>query len=72
MSGSTEPPHLPVVVDEAGDSPRWVPLLGLAILCALALLVAARQAIGHDEKAETAIAADGGTAAQPSEKPAAQ
>lgn len=68
MSDSKEPPRLPNVVDEAGNTPSWVPLLGLGLLCLVALAVAARQAIGHGES-KTVIAADGG--AEPQAKPAA-
>lgn len=39
MSETREPPGLPNVVDEAGDTPSWVPKLGLALL-GLALLYA--------------------------------
>lgn len=43
MSGSKQPPHLPEVVDEAGETPRWVPWLGLGLLGVFALLLVARQ-----------------------------
>jgi hypothetical protein len=33
-----EPPGLPKVEDEALDTPMWVPILGLSLLGALALL----------------------------------
>jgi hypothetical protein len=73
MSGSKQPPDLPDVVDEAGDSPSWVPMLGLALLCALALLIAARQALHHDDSAApegaAAAGADGGVAAAAGDKP---
>jgi len=66
MSGSKEPPHLPEIVDEAGDSPSWLPLVGLALLCVLALGLAARQAIGpSDEQPKPAVEADAGAAAAP-------
>ena len=31
MSHAHTPPQLPEVTDEAGDSPRWLPLLGVAL-----------------------------------------
>lgn len=48
MSASKEPPRLPEIQDEAGDTPSWVPLLGLGLLCLVALLIAARQAVHKD------------------------
>ena len=62
MSASKEPPHLPDVVDEAGESPGWIPLMGLGLLCLVALLVALNQAVGKDEPAAAAAGADGGVA----------
>jgi hypothetical protein len=40
MSHANTPPTLPTVVDEAGDSPNWVPVLGLALFALVSLLVA--------------------------------
>jgi hypothetical protein len=31
MSHAHTPPELPEVTDEAGDTPRWVPLLGAVL-----------------------------------------
>lgn len=31
MGHAHTPPELPEVSDEAGDTPRWVPLLGLVL-----------------------------------------
>ena len=31
MSHAHTPPQLPEVTDEAGDSPRWLPWLGIAL-----------------------------------------
>ncbi len=31
MSHAPTPPELPEVTDEAGDTPSWVPLLGVAL-----------------------------------------
>jgi hypothetical protein len=44
MSHANTPPTLPTVVDEAGDSPTWVPVLGLALFALVGLLVAIRLA----------------------------
>jgi hypothetical protein len=43
MSDAKQAPRLPDVVDEAGATPRWVPLLGIALLIAAVLLVGVRQ-----------------------------
>jgi hypothetical protein len=40
MAQSNPPPSLPEVVDEAGNSPRWVPALGLGLFLLLAGLAA--------------------------------
>jgi hypothetical protein len=70
MSNVKEPPSLPDVTDEAGNTPGWVPLLGLAILCLVALLIAARQAIGPQAPAgEVADGADAGTASADTQAP---
>jgi hypothetical protein len=45
MSESKEPPRLPDVVDEAGPSPRWLPWLGVGLLCLFALLITAQATI---------------------------
>jgi hypothetical protein len=39
MSHSKSPPSLPQIVDEAGDSPRWLPLLGAFVFALLAFMV---------------------------------
>jgi len=78
MSHSNEPPALPVVViDEAGDTPNWVPLVGLALLVVVALLIAMRQALGigvpaePPAKTQTADTAPQAAEAKPAEaKPA--
>ncbi|MET0386345.1 MAG: hypothetical protein ABW321_10325 [Polyangiales bacterium] len=54
MAHSKDPPSLPKVVDEAGDTPSWVPALGLALFALLALLFAARYATSDDPKAKSA------------------
>jgi hypothetical protein len=64
MSHSNQPPGLPEIVDEAGDTPNWVPLVGLALVVMVALLIAVRQATGGGEADQPAGAAgaDAGTA----------
>ena len=66
MSHSNQPPGLPTVVDEAGDTPNWVPLVGLALATVIALLVALNQALGlgAEPPAGSATGADGGVAAE--------
>ena len=41
-SESQAPPQLPTIVDEAGDSPAWLPWLGVGLFCLAAMLIAAR------------------------------
>jgi hypothetical protein len=60
MSESKQPPRLPDVVDEAGDSPRWIPWLGLAVLCLVAFVLAAQNAVDLNRSHATS-AADAGT-----------
>ena len=45
MSHPKLPPSLPTVVDEAGDTPNWVPALGLLLFVVFALAAAARIAL---------------------------
>jgi hypothetical protein len=52
-------PTIPEVVDEAGDSPAWLPWLGVALFCLAAVLIAGRNAAfepatqgGADEQVE--------------------
>lgn len=42
MPESNPPPALPEVYDEAGDSPRWVPVLGAGLFIVLAVALFAR------------------------------
>jgi hypothetical protein len=56
MGHAETPPQLPEVTDEAGNTPRWVPLLG-AGLFALAILAIVLHHTGNGE-AETAAAAE--------------
>lgn len=52
MSESNLPPQLPEIVDEAGDSPTWLPAVGLALLAFIALLFVVVQAQGPDDETE--------------------
>ena len=68
MSASKEPPRLPTVVDEAGETPGWVPMLGIAVLVVVGLYIAMGQAHAPAEGAAAepeAAAAEG--EAKPSE-----
>jgi hypothetical protein len=81
MSHAKEPPSLPeVIVDEAGNSPAWLPLVGLGLLALAALLIAVHQAIGSAEDAkpqpapaaqEAARAPEAAAPSAPSQVPAA-
>ena len=39
MSHADHPPELPEITDEAGNTPRWVPLLGLVLFVAMVAYV---------------------------------
>lgn len=50
MADEHEAPYrgeFPDVTDEAASSPRWLPAVGFAILCVLALFVAIQAATAH-------------------------
>lgn len=66
MSHPKTPPSLPTIVDEAGDTPNWVPVLGLALFALFALVTAARFAM-KDTETTTAPAAEQPAAPQPAE-----
>jgi hypothetical protein len=57
------PPTLPVVTDEAGDTPTWVPLTGLLLFAVIAVLIVFRSQTATDE-APAAEAADTAPAAE--------
>jgi hypothetical protein len=44
MSHPKLPPSIPTVIDEAGDTPGWVPALGFGLFAAVALVIAIRLA----------------------------
>ncbi|MFW5924581.1 MAG: hypothetical protein ACOCV4_00330 [Myxococcota bacterium] len=52
------PPGLPEIRDEAGDTPSWVPLLGVGLLVALLAVFGAQLWLGDDEGTEGAQDAD--------------
>lgn len=60
MSETHEPPGLPTVVDEAAETPPWVPKLGLALLAAVVVYVVAMRVIepAADAPPEPAAAVD--------------
>jgi hypothetical protein len=42
MSHSKDAPQLPQIVDEAADSPRWLPALGFGLFVVVAVVIGAR------------------------------
>jgi hypothetical protein len=52
------PPGLPEIRDEAADTPRWVPLVGLGLLAASVLGVVLTATLTSDEAADVAEEAD--------------
>jgi hypothetical protein len=71
MSHSKAPPSLPTVVDEAGDTPTWVPILGLVLFGLAALIIAVSTASGTKNEAENQADDHAPTAAGPNEVPRA-
>jgi hypothetical protein len=51
MSESNQPPGLPEIVDEATDTPAWIPVTGLVLLAFFLLLFVVSQATGDEEEA---------------------
>lgn len=64
MSHSKLPPMLPQVTDEAGNTPAWVPALGLGMLALIGLVIAARIAL-HNAEPPPAPEPDKAVAAAP-------
>lgn len=52
------PPGLPEIRDEAGDTPKWVPLLGLGLLIALLAMFGVQAFTSDDESMQGAEDAD--------------
>ncbi len=59
MHESNKAPEIPDIVDEAADTPWWVPALGAALLALFALLFVVAQAGGGEPEADGAPAASG-------------
>jgi len=58
MSHDKHAPRLPKVVDEAADTPGWVPALGLGLFAVLAIVMAIRLAwLGANPPEQAADAA---------------
>jgi hypothetical protein len=51
------PPTLPEIVDEAGDTPTWVPILGIALFALIAVMFVAREQMKTDVPAPVAAPA---------------
>lgn len=58
------PPTFPVVTDEAGNSPTWLPFTGLALFALLALVAAFRMQ-STDDVVPTAAEAEAAEAEAP-------
>ena len=60
MGHAETPPQLPEVTDEAGNTPRWVPLLGAGLfaLAILAIVLHHTGATGNERDAEPEAAAE--------------
>lgn len=50
-----DPEKLPVIHDEAADTPRWVPVLGIALAFALLTLIAISASKHHNDPANSDI-----------------
>ncbi len=69
-------PTVPMTVkDEAGDTPAWIPMVGLVLLAVLSFFVVYRMANPHSAAEGVAAGPDGGVAdgaaAEPAAEPAA-
>ena len=63
--------EFPEVHDEAGDSPRWLPALGFAILFVFSLFIAYRSATSSEEPGVVETAVETTEAAEAAAAPAA-
>lgn len=70
MSTSPHPPELPDVVDEAGDTPAWLPILGACLLGVIAIWIAVGRAMPPADEAQPKAAQAGQEAAQEAEQAA--
>jgi hypothetical protein len=52
-------PHVPPVVDEAANTPSWVPLIGLLLLALAGLWLVYRVATAEDDKPPAEIVPEG-------------
>jgi protein-S-isoprenylcysteine O-methyltransferase Ste14 len=55
MSHDKHAPRLPEVVDEAADTPSWVPALGLGLFAVVAIVVAIQLASAGANPAEQTV-----------------
>ena len=51
MNESKQAPELPEIIDEAADTPWWLPVLGAALLALFALLFVVSQIGGGQDEA---------------------
>ena len=51
MGHANTPPQLPQVRDEAGDTPRWVPVLGVLLFVAAAAAIVLRHTAFQPDEA---------------------
>jgi hypothetical protein len=58
MGHANTPPQLPEVRDEAGDTPRWVPVLGALLFVIAAAAIVVRHTAFDDDDSETADSAE--------------
>ena len=58
MGHGNTPPQLPQVRDEAGDTPRWVPVLGALLFVIAAAAIVVRHTAFKDDDSEHADSAD--------------
>ena len=56
MTGHADPPGLPEVIDEAADTPSWVPWLGFAFVLAAAVYAVLGGSAQHEEAPPAAAA----------------
>lgn len=52
------PPGLPEIIDEAGDSSKWLPVLGIALFSLIAVVFVARTQMADEAPAAAEAPAD--------------